>query len=85
MIYEVTAVCVDNDGHILKTGVVNADAEGRIVEIIDTESNALFAACRGPWDVEDCYEAFWNRLNASWERNFPKDKERVKVLKLVQR
>jgi len=37
---------------------------------------------RGPWDVEDRYEAFWNRLNDSWEWDFPKGKEKVKVMRV---
>lgn len=49
-------------------------------EIVDTEENILFAGCHTPWEVEDQYEAYWNRLNASWEDNFPDYKAKVKVL-----
>lgn len=52
-------------------------------EEIDTETNQLFASARGPWEVEDIYEAFWNRLNGSWEYDFPDDKEKVKVISVV--
>jgi hypothetical protein len=50
------------------------------VEDIDTETNELFFGATGPWDVEDRYEAFWNRLNDSWETAFPGYKEKVKVV-----
>ena len=72
MKYAVTAVALDT-----RTGQPVADAR---IEVIDTETNVLFETCRGPWDVEDAYESFWNRLNGSWERDFPPDKEKVKVL-----
>lgn len=36
------------------------------------------------WDVEDTYERFWNRLNASWENDFPRGKEKVKVVSVVR-
>ncbi len=36
-------------------------------ETVTTE-NPLFAGATGPWDVEDRYLAFWNRLNDSWEQ-----------------
>lgn len=45
-----------------------------MTELID-EDNVLFRDCMGPWDIEDRYEAFWNRLNASWETEFPEGKE----------
>lgn len=51
--------------------------------VIDTVENELFRGCRGPWDVEDRFEAFWNRLNDSWERDWPLGKERVKVLQVT--
>jgi hypothetical protein len=49
-------------------------------EVIDTATNELFGHCTGPWEVEDMYESFWNRLNDSWEKNFPSDKQKVKVV-----
>jgi hypothetical protein len=54
------------------------------VERIDTSSNELFTACEGEWDVEDVYEAFWNRLDESWETEFPAGKEKVKVLAVTR-
>lgn len=78
--YEVTAVAFDPHDRI----VVNefSDTQGRRTEVIDPNTNSLFADVTGPWDVEDRYEAFWNRLNDSWERNFPTYKDRVKVLRV---
>ena len=52
---------------------------GPRVERIDTDTNPLFSHCRSQWDVEDAYEAFWNRLNHSWETDPPPGKEKVKV------
>lgn len=52
-------------------------------EVIDTEENVLFSGCTGRWDVEDQYEAFWNRLNDHWEDGFPSYKEKVKVISVV--
>jgi hypothetical protein len=72
--YDVTAIGVDPE-----TAAVIA---GPRTERIDTEVNELFADCDGPWDVEDRYEAFWNRLNDSWESNFPAGKEKVKVVRV---
>jgi len=60
-----------------------ATSEPRI-ERIDVEDNELFHGCAGPWDVEDAYSAFWNRLNASWERDFPANKEKVLVVSVVE-
>jgi len=74
MKYDVLAIAVHP-----QTGRVTA---GPRTERIDTESNELFEDCRGPWDVEDRYEAFWNRLNDSWEWDFPKGKEKVKVVRV---
>ena len=62
----------------------HTDERGTRTEVIDTESNQLFARCKSPWDVEDAYEAFWNRLNGSWETDFPKGKEKVKVISVVR-
>lgn len=59
MKYAVTAISFDLDAH--KPTV----ARHPRTEIVDTASNPIFGGCRGPWDVEDRYEAFWNRLNAT--------------------
>jgi hypothetical protein len=50
------------------------------VERIDIETNEIFAGCRSPWEVEDQFAAFWNRLNQSWEYDFPQGKEKVVVV-----
>jgi len=77
MIYDVTSVSVDPRHP-------NAISLARTEEI-DTETNELFAAARGPWEVEDIYEAFWNRLNGSWEYQWPEYKGKVKVISVVAR
>ena len=53
-------------------------------EIIDTDTNVLFAGATGPWDVEDRYAAFWNRLNDSWEARFPAYKDKVIVISVSE-
>ena len=75
MKYVVTAVSVD-------PRYPNTFSEAR-EELIDTETNELFTDARGPWDVEDTYERFWNRLNDSWEHDFPAMKEKVLVISVV--
>lgn len=75
MIYIVTAIAIDP----IEEVVIGQPR----TEEIDTETNVIFEDARGPWDVEDRYEAFWNRLNDSWERDFPPGKEKVKVLSVV--
>lgn len=77
MKYLVTAVAVDPQ-------YPNTFSPAREEEI-DTETNVLFSDARGPWDVEDTYERFWNRLNDSWEHDFPSGKEKVKVISVVPR
>lgn len=57
---------------------------GPRVERIDTDTNELFTSCSCEWDVEDAYEAFWNRLNDDWEKAFPIGKEKVKVLTVTR-
>lgn len=52
------------------------------VERIDTETNEVFSGCSTPWEVEDRYQAFWNRLDDSWEFEFPPGKEKVFVLRV---
>lgn len=62
------------DGYVPKMNDDNFSCWTRD-EIIDTEENELFADCRTPYEVEDRYETFWNRLNDNY-KNF----EIVKVL-----
>jgi hypothetical protein len=76
MQYDVTAIGLDP-----QTGAVVA---GPRTERIDPETNLVFEECEGPWEIEDTYEAFWNRLDGSWEWVFPPSKEKVKVLRVEQ-
>ena len=74
MQYDVTAVALDP----LTGAVIAAPRTDRI----DTETNELFGDCEGPWEVEDRFEAFWNRLSPSWEYGFSCAKEKVKVVRV---
>jgi hypothetical protein len=74
MQYDVTAIGLDP-----RTGAVVA---GPRTERVDPETNVVFEACEGLWEIEDAYEAYWNRLNDSWEHLFPPGKEKVKVLRV---
>ena len=76
MQYDVTAIGLDP----LSGDVVG----GPRTERIDPETNALFRGCQGLWEIEDAYEAFWNRLNDSWEREFPAGQAKVKVLRVEE-
>ena len=76
MQYDVTAIGLDP-----LTGEVVAPPR---TERIDPETNSVFQRCKRPWEIEDAYEAFWNRLDESWEHEFPPGKEKVKVLRVEQ-
>lgn len=75
-LYDVKAIALNP-----RSGSVVA---GPRVERIDTDTNELFSTCGTEWEVEDTYEAFWNRLNQSWELHFPNDQDKVKVLTVTQ-
>lgn len=75
MRYSVFAMSVRPD-----TGDVTGEPR---YEVIDTEENELFSHCLSPWDVEDQYHMYWNRLNESWETNFPRTKDKVLVLSVT--
>lgn len=77
MIYEVTAVSID-------PRYPDTCSAARVEEI-DNETNELFFEASSPWEVEDIYESFWNRLNPSWEYDFPSGKGKVKVISVVAR
>jgi hypothetical protein len=77
MKYAVTSMSVDP-----RTG---AQISAPRIEEIDTEANELFGEAHSPWDVEDVYHAFWNRLNDSWEHSFPSDHHKVVVLSVLAR
>ena len=74
--YDVTAIAVDPEHPDL--------VSPSRVERIDTETSELFETLSGPWEVEDAYERFWNRLNPSWEYDYPRGKEKVKVISVVE-
>ncbi len=76
MKYDVTAISIDPKHP-------NIVSPAR-TERIDTVTNELFHGATGPWDVEDRYEHFWNRLNDDWERSFPADHEKVKVVSVIE-
>ena len=71
-VYDVTAIALNP-----YTGSV---VSGPRAERVDTDTDELFASCRCEWDVEDTYEAFWNRLNEPWEVDFPVGQAKLKVL-----
>lgn len=73
--YDVTAIAVDPEHP-------NLVSPAR-TERVDT-GEVLFTEATGPWDVEDAYERFWNRLNPSWEYDYPAGKEKVKVISVVE-
>ena len=75
-LYDVKAIALNP-----RTGSI---VGGPRVERIDTDINELFSTCSSEWEVEDTYEAFWNRLNQSWELHFPKDQDKVKVLTVTR-
>jgi len=75
MKYDVTAVALDP-----QTGEVVA---GPRTDRIDAE-HPLFRGCQGPWEIEDAYEVFWNRLDESWERGFPCAEDKIKVLRVKE-
>ena len=76
MQYDVTAIGLDP-----LTGEVIGKPR---TERIDPETNAVFEGCSRPWEIEDAYEAYWNRINDTWEYDFPPGKEKVKVLRVVE-
>jgi len=73
--WDVTAICLDP-----RTCEVVAPARTERI----TPDNTLFANLNTPWEVEDLYEAFWNRLQDDWQYRFPSHKEKVKVLSVVE-
>lgn len=76
MKYEVLAMSV----HPV-TGLFTIGGEPR-VEIIDADTNEIFKNVAGPWEVEDRYLAFWNRLNDEWQYDPPGEK--VVVLSVTE-
>lgn len=75
MKYVITAMNVKRDGYQVHTwddGDITRD------EIIDTEDNILFEGMTEPWEIEDRYEEYWNRLNDGYN-----NREIVKVLNVI--
>jgi hypothetical protein len=73
--YDVTAMSIDP-----RTGEAKSAPRSERV----SSANSVFAGVTGPWDVEDRYHAFWNRLNDSWESSFPSYKDKVVVLSVKE-
>ena len=74
MKYIVTATSINRDDY--KPFKINQDGSmWTREEEIDTTKNEIFSDCEGFYDVEDTYEAYWNRLNNNY-----KNKDIVKVL-----
>ena len=74
MQYDVTSVGLDPI-----TGKIVAPPR---TERIDPDVDVFFEGCAGPWEIEDAYELYWNRVNDNWEWVFPRGKEKVKVLRV---
>ena len=72
------------DVNAMSVDPITGSVEGEPrVERVDT-TNPLFEHCRTPWDVEDAYHAFWNRLDDRWMTRFPEGKEKVVVLSVAE-
>ena len=78
MKYVVTSICIKRNGP-LSVEIITLDT-GDITreETIDTETNVLFQGLTEPYEIEDRYEAYWNRLNGGYT-----NREIVKVLNVV--
>ena len=74
--YKVSAVNITRDGYVV---LKNEDGSAKVLdEVVDTD-NLFFQNCNDEFDVEDAYEAFWNRLNDNYL-----NPEIVKVLKVEE-
>lgn len=73
--FDVTAMSVNLD-----TG----DTTAPRTERVNTGTNVLFRGLSTPWEVEDAYQHFWNRINPSWETDFPVGKDKVLVLRVEE-
>lgn len=51
-------------------------------DVIDTNENALFALCQNSYEVEDCYEKFWNRMGKQGLNLSYQNRDVVKVLRV---
>ena len=80
MKFTVTSICIKRNGPLTSPTVHTFDT-GDITreETIDTETNVLFHGLTELYEIEDQYEAFWNRLNGGYT-----NREIVKVLNVVK-
>ena len=61
--YKVSSMNIARDGYVV---LKNEDGSAKVLdEVVDTD-NLLFQNCNDEFDVEDAYEAFWNRLNDNY-------------------
>ena len=61
--YKVSSINITRDGYVV---LKNEDGSAKVLdEVVDTD-NLLFQNCNDEFDVEDAYEAFWNRLNDNY-------------------
>ena len=89
MKFTVTAMCIkrttspivgNNNGYeIHTTAGYSQEYPATRDETIDTETNLLFHGLTELYEIEDKYEAFWNRLNGGYT-----NREIVKVLNVVK-
>ena len=79
MKYVVTSICIKRNGP-LSVEIITLDT-GDITreETIDTETNEVFYGLTEPYEIEDRYEAYWNRLNGGY-----KNHQIVKVLNVLE-
>ena len=79
MKYVVTSICIKRNGP-LSVEIITLDT-GDITreETIDTETNEVFYGLTEPYEIEDRYEAYWNRLNGGY-----KNHQIVKVLNVIE-
>lgn len=50
---------------------------------VDPNTNEIYADCETAWDIEDRFEAFWNRIDLHAEKEWPhthRGEQKVKVL-----
>ena len=80
MKYRVTAMSISRVGKGYKVNQGENDGTNLFYrdEVIDTLTNKLFIGCSNAHQIEDRYEAFWNRLNKGYT-----NEQIVKVLNVV--
>jgi hypothetical protein len=74
MKYDVTAIALN-----ARTGAVIG---GPRTDRVDPKTNPVFRECHGIWDIEDAYEAFWNRLCDCWKHG--PNYEKVNLLRVEE-